>query len=240
MVITIANLKGGVGKTTTAFYFQHILTGSRLIVDLTTENNLTGLNFAKGDDIISILSGAGRHDQNLPVGIIPGTSQIGDLEKSLGHTNKPELILRKLDPVFKLYDNTVIDCPAHLGILFRAALLVSDIVVIPVTLRSQAIRDAAGVCQVIEDLKQSRRYGREHRIRQVFILPTMKRLSRLDLAGMNQLRQSYQEPAILPAIRHDRKIIQTIESGKIRRSKGYSDYEKVIRRIYGKDNHNID
>lgn len=90
MITCITNLKGGVGKTTTALYLYHTLGGSRLAVDLTTEHLI-------------------KPQPNRIKDIIPGTTRIGDLEKSLSGSRRPELIFLIRSILDKEIDNFLVD-----------------------------------------------------------------------------------------------------------------------------------
>lgn len=86
MITCITNLKGGVGKTTTALYLYHTLGGSRLAVDPLIEHLI-------------------KPQPNRIKDIIPGTTRIGDLEKSLSGSRRPELIFL----IRSILDNFLVD-----------------------------------------------------------------------------------------------------------------------------------
>jgi chromosome partitioning protein len=145
-VLTVANQKGGVGKTTTAVSLSAALAdlGCRvLLVDLDPQANATsgvGLRVRGGqptvydvlvndvdiDDVIEPSS-----VRNLFV--IPSHIDLAGAEVELVSAFSRELKLRRaLEPVREEYDLIVIDCPPSLGLLTVNALTAGDGVIVPI------------------------------------------------------------------------------------------------------------
>lgn len=140
MVITVANQKGGVAKTTTA---AALATGARaaglrvLAIDLDPQANLT---LIMGGD----LGATGAHEllrgECKAVEAIQATEQ-GDLMATgdgldvyaLDGKQGAQRLKNALKPIRKSYDLIVIDTPPALGVLLLNALAASDEVLIPTT-----------------------------------------------------------------------------------------------------------
>ncbi|RNI30927.1 ParA family protein [Rufibacter immobilis] len=143
VVISIINLKGGVGKTTTAVNVAAALRelGKRsLLVDLDSQGSATrslhrgSVEYTVGD----LMFGQSGLEETLissQVGIdlLPSNIELADYERSLTTLKNYHTYLAK---VFKQvsgeYDFILIDCPPSLGNLTVNALYASDYYLVPV------------------------------------------------------------------------------------------------------------
>jgi chromosome partitioning protein len=143
---TIANQKGGVGKTTTAINIGVLLarTGVRtLVVDIDPQCALTrqlGLGQRSlGVNIVDVLAAralardaiiAGVHG----VDVIPAARELAGVEMSLvGELGRERFLRDALESVLGDYDQVVIDTPPNLGLLTVNALVCADRVIAPVS-----------------------------------------------------------------------------------------------------------
>ena len=138
--ISIINQKGGVGKTTTAQALGAgiSLTGKKvLLVDLDPQGNLSKATGAatRGKTALEVITGKARAQdaiQTTPEAHIiaagPGLGADGILTR----TGKEYRLVEALEPVKKMFDFIVIDCPPSLGVLSVNALTAADYGSVPV------------------------------------------------------------------------------------------------------------
>lgn len=149
-VISFANHKGGVGKTTAVATIAGVLAkrGKKvLLVDLDAQANLTKHLSEENFDMegAQTIFTAFR-DKVLPiyeiavpdgpsVDLVPSTIYMARLDSILGTVRTArEFVLKKLlKPYFDDYDYILLDCPPALGDVVINAFTASDFVVVPMT-----------------------------------------------------------------------------------------------------------
>lgn len=165
MVISIANRKGGVGKTTTAlavisWLHKH---GKKVLgIDLDAQRNLsstmntteqikyTSYDILLGKDINEAIVSTDNGD------LVPGSPFLGSVEKYLQDVIGRERRLREsIEALRESYDYIVIDCPPSLGTLVVNALTASDEVLVPVQADKYSLN---GVFDLYESIASIRKY----------------------------------------------------------------------------------
>lgn len=153
-IISIANQKGGVGKTTTTINLGVALAQMKkkiLLVDLDPQGALSaGLGIKPGDPEHTIYE-VMMHD-DVPTNraitpvqayldVIPADNDLAAAEIELIPEIRRELVLRRaMEPLDNWYDYVLIDCPPSLSLLTVNALCASDGVIVPMQCEFFAIR----------------------------------------------------------------------------------------------------
>ena len=175
-VISIANHKGGVGKTTSAINIGAGLNklGKKiLLIDLDPQANLSqSLGIADQERTIY---GALRGEYKITplqitkgLDIVPSTLDLSGAEVELSGEAGREYILKELlEPLRSSYDYIIIDSPPSLGLLTINALTASNEVIIPLQAQYLALRGLSKLLEVVE--KITKRLNKELKVGGVFI-----------------------------------------------------------------------
>ena len=145
-IISIANQKGGCGKTTTAINLASSLGVSNqktLLIDLDPQAHATlGLNVDDQNSLYNCISKLTPHKLKIKdiikkvtrnFDIVPSNVLVGTLEQELADEIGRELkLVEIISEVKDLYDYILIDCPPSLGFLTVNAIRASDELIIPV------------------------------------------------------------------------------------------------------------
>jgi chromosome partitioning protein len=168
-VISIANQKGGVGKTTASINLGGALAelGYRVLcIDMDPQANLTvGLGISLSDvrhsmaDVLSEnrvpLDEIVRQTEMPGLSVAPSTLELASTEVELFTAIGREMVLRDaLDGwAERQYDVVIIDSPPTLGLLTINALVASSRVIIPVQTQYYAIKGLTALIKVINTIK---------------------------------------------------------------------------------------
>lgn len=175
-VISFANQKGGVGKTTTCINLAGALseTGkSILLVDMDYQSNLTlgvGLNLDNGEkgtgELLLFPDVSFReiiHTSSIPnADIAPANMNLSKVDINIAERKERHKILHdKLFEVKDNYDYIFIDCPPAFNLLTINALSTSDGILIPIQCYPYSLSGLNTLLEIIDDIRYAYNFDLE-------------------------------------------------------------------------------
>ena len=200
-VISIANHKGGVGKTNTAINLAAGLAHfSRkvLLIDMDPQGNTSrgyGIDTSLVDkSIMEVLMDEYKIKESIQptvvknLDIIPSKLIVSSLEDT--PEKKFYMLKKALSKLSNLYDYVIIDCPPSLGVLTINSLTASNSIIIPVQCQYFALNAVTQILANIANVKS--KYNPDLSIEGV-VLTMYDATSELDNQIANEIRNIFKE-----------------------------------------------
>lgn len=168
-IISIANQKGGVGKTTTTINLAAALGNldkQVLIIDMDPQGNSSrgvgiDINAIKNTLFEALINQKNVNDvikstSYKGIDIIPSNLNLANFGITISNvTNAPHNRLKEtMEQIKKKYDYVLIDCPPSLGLLTINALTASNSILIPVQCEYFAMEAIAQILGTISEVKR--------------------------------------------------------------------------------------
>ena len=169
MIYTIANQKGGVGKTTSTINLGAFLAHygkNVLLVDIDPQSNATS---SLGIDKLTVTGGTYQallgennirelilHNPKLNLSILPASPDLAGAEVELvNEVGRENLLKRKLLPLADDFDYILIDCPPSLGLLTLNGLVAGiNGILIPVQCEYLAMEGLGDLISTIDRVRR--------------------------------------------------------------------------------------
>ncbi|EGQ8486527.1 ParA family protein [Vibrio alginolyticus] len=220
IVWSVANQKGGVGKTTSTVTLAGLLSqkGHRvLMVDTDPHASMTTYLGYDPDAVTSSLFDLFQlktfsretvkplilETELEGMDIIPAHMSLATLDRVMGNRSGMGLILKRaLQTVSQDYDYVLIDCPPILGVMMVNALAASDRILIPVQTEFLAMKGLERMMRTLTIMQKSRPGGFK-----VTIVPTMyDKRTKASLQTLMQLKKDYPNQVWTSAVPIDTKF----------------------------------
>ena len=249
-IITVANNKGGVGKTMQCFQLVcHLANkGHRVLaIDLDSQANLSStlgvqiqrtlipewlIGDVDAEETIVPAEGEWKFFEN--VSVIPSSRHMANLSKLLilseaevrkSAGRKERLMRKRLADLEGMFDYIVIDTPPMLGDELIMSLVASDKVLIPTQAQDYSIDGLEELMDTVEIIKET-----ENQKMEFSIIPSMVNFRRkIERQRLVELSQSF---STTPPIRNSVNVQESISMKKPifrwgKRSAGKNDYEAL-------------
>ena len=223
-IISIANQKGGVGKTTTTINLATSLSAINkrvLIVDADPQGNAsTGLGISYEDRDPGLYELIVNRDldqraikQTLApnLSIITSNTNLAAAEVELANVEKREFVLAEILGKTENFDFIIIDCPPALGFLTINSLVASSSVIVPLQSEFFALEGISSLMKTIQLIKES--YNSKLNVEGILLTMVDKRNSLSSLVEKD-VREHFGEIVYKTTIPRNVKISEAPSHGK--------------------------
>lgn len=249
-IISIANQKGGVGKTTTSVNISTILAKKNkkvLLIDTDPQGNATsGIGVEKKSDksIYDVIIGETKLDEVLQdtqvknLKICTSNINLAGAEVELVSMMSREYRLKeKLEECKEKYDYIIIDCPPSLGLITLNAFTASDSVLIPVQCEYYALE---GLEQLMNTVNLVKKHLNKELELEGAVLTMYDARTNLSNQVVKEVKNYFEDKVYKTVIPRNVRLSEAPSFGMPisiydPKSKGARCYEKLVKEILKKN-----
>ena len=247
VVWTVANQKGGVGKTTTTISLGGLLAEQGfkvLLVDTDPHASLSYYFGIESEDldlsVYNLFVQVSTKEQVIQslcptkysnIDILPATMGLATLDRSLGNKGGMGLVLKKaISLLADDYDYVLMDCPPILGVLMVNALAACDRIIVPVQTEFLALKGLERMMKTVDIMQDEQNNSFKYTI-----VPTMfDKRTKASLLAYRKLQDLYSGhvwPGVIPIDTNFRNAseAQRVPSDFSKKSRGVIGYKKLLK-----------
>ena len=247
-IISFANQKGGVGKTTSAINVAAalgVLGYKVLLIDLDPQGNATsGVGIAKKNlkaTVFDLLTTDASAESVMiktefdNLWVIPTQTTLARAEYELSEVEQGEYILKqKLDAIRDKFDYMIIDCPPSLGLLTVNAATASDGIIIPMQCEYYALEGLSQFSTTVGHIKK--RYNPRLNLTGILLTMYNPRLA-LTVQVRAELEKHYGNRVFAATIGRNVRLSEAPSFGRPilyhdKRAKGALDYMQFAKELH--------
>ena len=244
-IISVANQKGGVGKTTTVNLSTILAKKGKkvLLIDTDPQGNATsGLGVSKDVElsVYDILIGDTEFDETLQetaiknLKVCPSNISLAGAEVQLvSMMSREQRLKTKLDKIKDQYDYILIDCPPSLGLVTLNAFTASDSVLIPVQCEYYALE---GLTQLLNTIKLTQNHFNKNLEIEGALLTMYDARTNLSNQVVKEVKKYFEDKVYKTVIPRNVRLSEAPSYGMPitvydPRSKGAKAYEKFAKEL---------
>lgn len=215
--ISICNLKGGVGKTTTTFSLASALAElghTVLTIDADPQGSLTDCFRMReaGATLADVLRGhatvgtAAKRTMIPGVWLVPSSPALDEINRK--NLAGERVLLARLPDTC---DYTLIDCPAGIGVVLLNAFTASDEILSPVQARGMAHGGVIRLLTLLRELRE--RGGNPHLDLTAILVNQFDARTRIAHQVLRRLRADYGEVVLQTVVHDSARLAESTDSG---------------------------
>jgi chromosome partitioning protein len=252
-IISIANQKGGCGKTTSAINLSACLAhkGRKvLLIDMDPQgHSALGLNINTGElektvcDTLCYSNGAKvvLNDVTIEVNgnfdIAPSNISLSTLEQHLSMVQGRETKLKEaINSLYQIYDYIIIDCPPSLGLLTFNSFIASTEVIVPIEMSLFSLHGISKLLEIIDLVRE--KTGHDIRIK---VIATMyDKRTRISKEVLQDIKNHFKDSMFITVINTNVKLKEAASFGRSivdydQKAKGFRDYMALTKEVIAEE-----